>query len=68
MTMTRYEYYVGVCDPQHSDDEAEFLNRRGGEGWELVSVTTTETSHTYPRRWFYFKRPALAGSPYREEG
>ena len=44
--MKKWEYLVDG-KPNDRKERVAHLNRRGGEGWELVAVST---------EWFYFKR------------
>ena len=55
--IVRYKTYRDF--PNGSESQIEYLNERGQEGWELVSVTTlgfVNDLSTICKYQFYFKR------------
>jgi hypothetical protein len=63
--MQKWEFFMAritVFGHDDFDRHAPWLNDRGNEGWELVSVTTQRVAGTKPDEpgdeyTFFFKRP-----------
>jgi hypothetical protein len=47
---TKWEYQILYFQTNHPDDQ---INKLGKDGWELVTITSSEVRGTYA----YFKRP-----------
>jgi hypothetical protein len=58
--MTKFEYKfdlnIGESFTGGDDRTEEELNKRGGEGWELVAVSPCGKDNSYLGYWF--KRPS----------
>lgn len=61
--MTRWEYKTGYCVDGGDVGNEEYLNKLGGEGWELVQVFCTRATSDwdFDSFTFFFKRPMPEG-------
>ncbi len=60
MKKFEYETFLFDCETafdRYSEKETKFLNNKGNEGWELVSVVAfAPLSHLIDKTIYYFKR------------
>lgn len=48
---SKWEYKVEIPEPKTIEEENNYLNKMGSEGWELFSIKEYITG-----TWYYFKR------------